>query len=198
METNDNATILSKLGVAIDASLADWEIYLATLADQTTYEAIIAGDIQDTATKTEALRHLLEVLPCRHAALVIAYSDPKINFIELNRPCGNLLKELQDPKSDVDLGSWFNRVLVGIKLVKSITQCEADVRSAEQGRLQELNRLKAQHFALSMVSEDEELGANEVGKLLDTMEEIGVPLNVPGAFADLGDEAEGCLRTAGG
>lgn len=198
METNDHANILSKLGVAIDGSLAEWEAYLATLADQATYQTIISGDIQDTATKTAALRHLLEVLPCRHAALVIAYGDPKITFIELDRPCGNLLSELQDPRSDVDFGSWFNRVLPGKKLIKSITQYEADIRSAEQGRLQELNRLKAQHFALTMVLKDGELGADEVGKLLDAMEEIGVPLDIPGASADLEDEADGCLPAAGG
>ena len=189
METNDHANVISKLGVAIEISLTEWETYLATLADQATYEAIISGEIHDTATKREALRHLLEVLPCRHAALVIAYGDPKVNFIELDRPCGDLLSELQGPKSDVDLGSWFNRVLPGKKLIKTISQYEIDIRSAEQGRLQELNRLKAQQFALTMVSKDGELGANEVGKLLDAMEEIGISLDIPGAFTDVGDEA---------
>ena len=166
METNDHGNILSKLGVAIDTSLTEWEDYLAIIADQATYEAIISDKLEDTTTKTKALRHLLEVLPCRHAALVIAYNDPNINFIELEHPCANLLAELQGTKSDVDLGTWYHRVLAGKKLVKAITQHEVDVQSAERGRLQELNRLKAQRFALNMVSKDGELGAKEIGKLL--------------------------------
>jgi hypothetical protein len=198
METNDRSNVLAKIGVAIDTSLREWEEYLATIADQASYETIISESIQDTTTKTKALRHLLEVLPCRHAALVIAYGDANIKFIELDRPCANLFAELQKAKSDVDLGTWFNRVLLGKKLVKTISQYEADVHSAEQGRLQELNRLKAQHLALTMVSKDGELGANEVGKLLDAMEEIGVPLEIPGAFADFRDEADECLPAAGG
>ena len=94
MATKNDFDLLPKLGVAIDISLATWEAYMDTLTDQPTYEGIISNNIQDISTRAKALLHLLEPLPTRHAALVISYSDAKVNFVELSKPCANLLEEL--------------------------------------------------------------------------------------------------------
>jgi hypothetical protein len=187
METIDTMNFLLKLGIAIDSSLAAWKGYLDTLPEQLTYEAIIANDIQDATTKAKALLHLLEVLPSRHAALIISYGDSTLKFIELSAQCANLLSELQKPESHVELKSWFNRTITNKKLVNSIAQFERDVNTEEQGRLQELRRLKAIYLGLMSVYEDSELGEKEVEDLLDAMEEVGVSLAVPGAFTELAD-----------
>lgn len=184
MATEDDSSILLKLGAAIDTSLVEWEVYLETLTENSTYEDIILNDIQDATTKANALLHLLDVLPTRHAALVISYGDANIKFLELSLPSANLLAELQNPESDVELKAWFNRTMMSKKLSKSISQFEKDILAAEQGRLQELRRLKAIHFSLTKVSKDGELGSKVVEKLLDAMEEIGISLMVPGAFSD--------------
>jgi hypothetical protein len=176
MATNNDFDLLPKLGIAIDASLAAWEAYMETLTDQPTYEAIMSNNIQDTSTKAQALLHLLETLPTRHAALVISYGDAKIKFVELSNPCANLLQELQNPESDVELTSWFNRTIKSKKLVNCISQVETDIKTAEQGRMQELKRLKASHLSLTVVYKDGELGSKDIDKLLDAMEEIGVDL----------------------
>ncbi len=185
--------LLLKLGIAIDASLATWTEYLGTLAEQPTYEAIISKDIQDANARANALLHLLETLPTRHAALAISYDDSKLKFIELSVPCANLLGGSRKPELRVELDSWFTKTITSKKLVNSITQFERDVQTEERGRQQELRRLKAIHLALTKVCEDGELGENEVAELLDAMEEVGVCLAVPGAFTDLVEEvvAEG-------
>jgi hypothetical protein len=191
MATKNDFELLPKLGIAIDASLVAWEAYMETLTDQSTYEAIITNNIQDTSTKANALLHLLETLPTRHAALVISYGDEKIKFVELSNPCANLLQELQKPESDVELTSWFNRTIKSKKLVNCISQVETDIKTAEQGRMQELKRLKASHLSLTMVHKDGELGSKDIDKLLDAMEEIGVDLAVPGAFIDVAEGSDG-------
>lgn len=178
----DDMALLPKLGIAIDTSLATWESYTETLADQPTYESIISTDLQDTSTKAKALLHLLDTLPSRHAALVVAYSDDKLEYVGLSDICTNLLEELQKPESDVELDSWFNRTLAGKKSVTTVVQLEKDIRSEEQGRLQELRRLKASQLALMSVYQDGELGDNEVEKLLDAMEEVGVHLGAAMSF----------------
>jgi hypothetical protein len=151
----------------------------------------MSNNIQDTSTKAQALLHLLETLPTRHAALVISYGDAKIKFVELSNPCANLLQELQNPESDVELTSWFNRTIKSKKLVNCISQVETDIKTAEQGRMQELKRLKASHLSLTVVYKDGELGSKDIDKLLDAMEEIGVDLGVPGAFIDVTDGSDG-------
>ena len=188
MNTRDGSTFLTKLGIAIDTSLTTWLAYVDTLTEELTYQAIISNDIQDATTKAKALLHLLEVLPTRHAALTISYGDSKLKFVELSAECANLLRELQKPESDVELSSWFNRTITSKKLVNSIAEFERNIQTEEQGRMQELRRLKAIHLGLTRVFEDGELGEKEVGKLLDAMEEVGVSLAVPGAFAELADE----------
>ena len=191
MATKNDFDLLPKLGTAIDISLASWEAYMETLTDQPTYEAIISNNIQDTSTKAKALLHLLETLPTRHAALVISYSDAKVKFVELSNPCANLLEELQNSESDFELKSWFKQTIKSKKLVNGISQVERDIQTAEQGRMQELRRLKASHIGLTTVYEDGELERKEINKLLDAMEEIGVDLVVPGPFIGLADEANG-------
>ena len=195
METKDTMNYLLKLGIAIDTSLAAWKEYLDTLPEQLTYEAIISNDIQNATTKAKALLHLLEVLPTRHAALTISYGDSTLNFVQLSAPCANLLRELQKPESHVELKSWFNRTITSKKLVNSIAEFERDVETEEQGRLQELRRLKAIHLGLTKVHEDGELGEKEVEKLVDAMEEVGVSVAVPDAFTEL---ADGTTSESGG
>ena len=181
MEINDITTLLPKLGIAIDTTLAAWEAYLDTLSKQPTYESIISQESKEVSTKVKALLHLLEDLPLRHAALVQSYCDNKLSFIELSDQCADLLQELQKPESEVDLEEWFSKALTGKKFVKEVATLENEIRDEEQGRLQELRRLHAIQTALMGVLADGELGVKEIEALLEAMEAIGVSLAGSGA-----------------
>ena len=149
MATKSGFDSLPKLGIAIDTSLASWEAYMETLTDQPTYESIISNNnTQDTFTKAHALFYLIETLPTRHAVLVISYSDTKVKFVELSNPCANLFEELQKPDSDAELKAWFDRVMTSHKLINGIAEIERNLEMVEQGRMQELKRLKASHVSL--------------------------------------------------
>ena len=191
MENKSDTNLLCRLGIAIDLSLTMWEEYVETLKEQPTYETIMLNDLQNPDNKPKALLHLLETLPTRHAALVLSYSDSKTTFIELPRPCTNLLSELRSNKSNVELASWFNRTLPAKRLMSSISHFERDIKIAEDGRSQELRRLKAVHYGLTkVVDEGSVVGVKAVGKLLDAMEEIGVSLEDSGEFDELEDGAD--------
>ena len=141
------------------------------------YESIIANGTKDTASKLKALQHLLDTLPTRHTALALSYNDPDMNFVDLSDECANLLEELQNPSSDVDLGDWFNKVVSSKRFINSVAALEKDMREEEQGRMQELRSLKAIQVSLMAVRDDGELGKSEVMALLEAMEKVGVELS---------------------
>lgn len=189
MESDDHLTLLPKLGTAIDAALQSWNSHTATAAQYPTYESIISGDIKDISTKVQALKHVLETLPSRHAALVQSYNDPELDFIELSDLCGNLLEELQSPEPDVELGEDFNKIFMSKRFIKSVVALEKEIRDEELWRSQELNRLKASQACLTKVREDGELDKRQVRALVDAMEEIGIPLIGFGLGDKVADEA---------
>ena len=182
---NNYFSLLPTLGTAIDASLSEWESYLKRLDANISYELISSNDTKDPATKVRSLEYLLGTLPSRHAQLVRSYNDPDLEAVELSELCSNLLEELQSPKSEVELGAWFSRVLWSKRFVSGVMQLEKDIKDREQGRLQELRRLGGIHFSLMIVHEDRELGWPEVEALLEVMEAVGVSLTDCGIVKEL-------------
>ena len=174
MTETDSNTLFNKFGDAVDNSLAAWESYLETLTGQPTFESIVSDNSKDASTKIKALQHILETLPSRHATLAQAYCDTEIKFAELSDTCTNLLEELQKPASNLDLSAWFKQVITGKKFISGIDAIEKDIGVEEQGRLQQLRRLKAVHVSLLAVLADGELGDKEVEVMLEAMEELGV------------------------
>lgn len=186
MDVDNHLTLLPKLGSAIDATLQSWNAYIAAVSQWPTYENIITGDIKDKATKSQALKHLLETLPTRHTALVHSYNDPELGFVELSEVCARLVEELQSPDSEVDLDKDFNK-LAGTSFIKTVVSLERKIADEEQWRSQELNRLKASHTCLMTVREDGELEKGEVRALVDAMEAVGIPLIGLGPVELIGD-----------
>ena len=194
MQVDDVSTLLPRLAVAIETSLAAWEAYLEDVSGQATYETIISSDIKEVGTKVKALEYLLDVLPSRHMALVLAYCDSENNSSELSDVCATLLEELQKPGSDLDLEAWFSKTITSKRFIKDIVGLEKDLKDDEQSRLQDLRRLKAVHSGLMEVLADGELAVEEVDALLTAMEEVGVSLAGSGAINEavdlVGDGAE--------
>ena len=194
MNNTNYITTLPRLGTTIDTALATWETYLQTLTEHPTYESIVSNTTKDIATKVKALQHVLDTLPARHKALVQSYSDTNLEPVELSNICANLLEELKNPRSGLELDAWFTKTLATKKTTTGIAQLEKDIMDEEQGRLQELRRLKAIHMSLTSVLADGELGKKEVDMMLDAMEELGVSLADCGADTEVagsGDK-EGC------
>jgi hypothetical protein len=174
MDAEDYIALMTKLGVAIDAAIAHWETYLAEYEDHPSYENIIPLDKPDSSTKAKALQYLLQTLPDRYAALVRSYTDLDLEQVQLPDVCGNLLDELQSENHDVDLTAWFKTPLVGKKSFDRIQSVEKEIKDMEAARKQELHRLKANHLMMMEVLSDGELGMEDVERLLDAMEAMGV------------------------
>ena len=185
MAASGSASLLTRLGAAINNSLAAWELYLETFTENPTYDSIISTDTKDVTTKVKALQYLLETLPSRHTALAQSYCDTSLNFAELSDICRNLLDELRNPASDLDLNAWFNKIVISKRFVDGILTLGKDIGEQEQGRLQQLRRSKAIHVSLVAVLKDGELGKKEVDKMLEAMDELGVSLADTGVTGEL-------------
>ena len=191
MTADNYYTLLPRLGYAIDAALEAWTSHTGTVVEQPTYESITSSNTKDISVKVQALTHVLETLPARHAALVRSYNDPELDLIELPEVCANLVEELQSPQQELELDQDFNKILASKRFAKSIATLEKELGDEEQWRSQELRRLKASHLCLMSVREDRELKQSDVAVLMDAMEEIGVPLIGFGADGKMTDGLEG-------
>lgn len=136
MPTNTSLSI--RTGTAIDTSLATWQTYLETVAQDLSYDAILADDAKTPSTKVQALRHLLESLPARYAALRHSYCDPELEIVMLSDQCAGLLEELDNAECPVELSQWFNFV-TSKRFISTAVQLEKEMREEEQSRLQEVS-----------------------------------------------------------
>lgn len=170
----DQTDLLSSLRALVDKEISSWQNYLNEAKGKSQYEAILSTG-RDDATKARALIYILQTLPTRHATLVDIYDvgalrsgeDP-LEDVRLPEVCENLLSELKDPDSTVELRDWYRKVLYSSdSMLHGILETEKLLQIIEQERLRELHLVKA---ALAKAGSYAEV------KLLEyQMESIGLP-----------------------
>lgn len=131
----DHDLLLVKLGAAIDSALGIWTSWTTAIARFPTFESITQGEQKDTATTVKALECIVDTLPTRHRALVHAYKDAKVDFIELPATCANLLEELELAESGFDIGNELAKKLTSKRFKDSVLALEKQISAEEQGRI---------------------------------------------------------------
>lgn len=162
------ATDLSKLGLIIETELQSWLTHLSHLP-QTTISTLTDNTLQ---TKTSALIHILETLPCRHRALVHAYNQDQI---DISDTCSLLLEGLKNEAETLDLSGFYDHKLFrGKKFRQEAMAMEEEVRELEKGRLEELKELMGMFEELVILRDEGMLEERELRMLVEAMDDVGL------------------------